>query len=53
VQCSPADGVAFCRRKVLLLRENLDKLGEIMVVKRRHLVQVSNLLQRKMQQQGA
>lgn len=28
-QFTPADGVAFCRRKVLLLRENLDKLGEV------------------------
>ena len=26
---TPADGVAYCRRKVLLLRENVDKLGEV------------------------
>jgi hypothetical protein len=27
-QFTPADGVDFCRRKVNLLRENVDKLGE-------------------------
>ena len=72
LQYTPADGVAYCRRKVLLLRENVDKLGEvrsfpfrplclcltraaqIITVKRRQLMQVQDVLQRKMaSSQGA
>jgi hypothetical protein len=28
LQYTPAEGTEYCRRKVLLLRENVDKLGE-------------------------
>jgi hypothetical protein len=33
-QYTPADGVDFCRRKVNLLRENVDKLGEARAARR-------------------
>lgn len=29
VEYSPADGADYCKRKVLLLRENVEKLGEV------------------------
>lgn len=29
LQRTPADGVDFCRRKVSMLRENLDKIGQV------------------------
>ena len=29
IEYSPSGGVDYCKRKLLMLRENLDKLGEV------------------------
>jgi len=40
VEYTPADGADYCKRKVLLLRENVEKLGEVRV--HRHAGQTSS-----------
>lgn len=46
---SPADGVDYCRRKVMLLKENMEKLIEVITQKRKQGMQVQQAFQAKMQ----
>ena len=46
---SPADGVDYCKRKVMLVRENMEKLIEVISTKRKQAMQVNQVFAAKMQ----
>jgi len=52
VEKSPLDGMDFCRRKVLMLKENMERLHMVMFEKRKQLNQVSQVHQAKLAQRG-
>ena len=49
VEKSPADGVDYCKRKVGLVRENMEKLIEVIAAKRKQATQVQQVFGMKMQ----
>ena len=46
---SPTDGVDYCKRKVVLVRENMEKLIEVIETKRKQAMQVNRVFAAKMQ----
>lgn len=46
---SPEDGVDYCKRKVMLIRENMEKVLEAANTKRKQAQQVAQVFQAKMQ----
>lgn len=46
---SPEDGVDYCKRKVMLIRENMEKVLEAVNTKRKQAQQVAQVFQAKMQ----
>ena len=46
---TPTDGVDYCKRKVNLLRDNMEKLIEVISQKRKQVTQVQQTLGAKMQ----
>tara|TARA_B100001778_G_scaffold244319_1_gene204608 strand:+ start:172 stop:561 length:390 start_codon:yes stop_codon:yes gene_type:complete len=49
VEKSPADGVDYCKRKVTLVRDNMEKLIEVISTKRKQATQVQQAFGVKMQ----
>jgi prefoldin alpha subunit len=49
VEKSPADGVDYCKRKVGLVRDNMEKLIEVISTKRKQATQVQQVFAMKMQ----
>ena len=45
----PALGVDYCRRKVMVLKDNMEKLIEVITQKRKQAMQVQQTFQQKMQ----
>jgi len=50
VEKSPMDGTDFCKRKVLMLKQNMEKLHAVIMEKRRQHGQVAQMFQAKMAQ---
>lgn len=46
---TPDQGVDYCRRKVNMLKENLDKIGQVIKEKNQQLTMVNQMLQGKIQ----
>lgn len=49
IEQSPADGADYSRRKVLLLKDNMEKLIEVITQKRKQATQVQQTFQAKVQ----
>jgi prefoldin alpha subunit len=49
VEKSPEQGVDYCKRKINLVRENMEKLIEVITEKRKQAMQVTQTFQAKMQ----
>ena len=49
VEKSPEDGVEYCKRKVVLLRANMEKLLEVINQKKKQSMAVQEMFQNKMQ----
>ncbi|KAL3132864.1 hypothetical protein ABBQ38_006788 [Trebouxia sp. C0009 RCD-2024] len=50
---TPSQGSDYCKRKVNMLRDNLDKIGQAMKEKQQQLTTISQMLQMKMQAAAA
>ncbi|KAK9816040.1 hypothetical protein WJX74_007990 [Apatococcus lobatus] len=48
VERSPADGTDYCKRKVNMLKDQLDQIGQVMREKQRIMQQVTAVLQQKL-----
>lgn len=46
---SPAEGVDYCKRKVNMLKDNLDKIGQVIKDKQQQVTMVGQMLESKLQ----